>query len=113
MKIDSMNQLPRLQRLFGPLTILSIAISVPAFFIVRELRPELVLPAMSALLFASAAMTALFAFSTGAERNAETLTLWDMAGGLALTGCAAAILGEPDQVAHFFDQMFERKSQAK
>lgn len=108
-----MNQLPRLQRLFGPLTILSIGLAVPAFFIVRELQPQLVLPAMSLLLFTAAVLTALFAFSISVERNSENLTLWDVAGGLALTGCAAAILGEPDQVAHMFEHVFERKSESK
>lgn len=105
-----MHQVFHIQRLFGPLTILSIGLAIPAFFIVRELKPELVLPAMSMLLFAAAALTAAFAFSTNVARNSEHVTWWDIAGGLALTGCAASILGEPDQVAHLFEQLSERRT---
>ena len=98
---------------FGPLTALSVAVAVPAAFIVYALEPHLVLPAFSALLFAAAAFAAIMAVSIKTKKNTENLNLWDVAGGLVITGCAASVMGEPEQVAQLFEHLFERRSDAK
>jgi hypothetical protein len=95
---------------FGLLTLLSVALAVPAALIVHSLEVELILPAFSVLLFSSAAVAVILAWSMRTETNPEKLTLWDIAGGLVLTGCAASVLGEPDQVTQLFEHLFERRS---
>ena len=35
---------------------------------------------------------------------ADDITLWDLAGGFTLIGCAAAVFGEPDQAALFLTE---------
>jgi hypothetical protein len=97
-------------RSFGALTALSIAVAVPAAFILYALEPHLVLPAFSVLLFSVAALAAVIAFSIKTRKNTENLNLWDVAGGLVITGCAASVMGEPEQVAQLFEHLFERQS---
>lgn len=100
-------------RSLGALTALSFIVAVPAFLIVRALEPDLILPALSVLLFSTAAIAAILALSIKTEKNSQNLNLWDVAGGLVLTGCAASILGEPEQVAQLFEHLFERKSNSQ
>lgn len=89
------------------LAILSFAVVLPAYLIIQVLEPALVLPALSVLLFSGAAIAVLLAWSFSVERRSKNLTLWDVAGGLAMTGCAAAIFGEPEQVVQLFEYLFE------
>lgn len=89
---------------------LSLLVAIPAMLIVRGLEPDMVLPAFSLLLFSGAALAVLLAFSARASRNLKDLTLWDVAGGLVMTGCAASVLSEPDQVTLLFEHLFERRS---
>jgi len=91
----------------GTLTVLSIALAAPAAFVVYRLEPHLVLPALSALFFLAAGLAALTAFSIKTNKNTENLNLWDVAGGLVITGCAASVMGEPEQVAQLFEHLFE------
>ncbi|MVT50252.1 hypothetical protein GPL17_07085 [Bradyrhizobium yuanmingense] len=79
--------------LFGLLT------ALPAALAFHLLEPELVLPAFSVLLFIEAAFAVLAARLMRSANSADDITLWDLAGGFTLIGCAAAVLGEPDQVA--------------
>ncbi|MCA1524142.1 hypothetical protein [Bradyrhizobium yuanmingense] len=79
--------------LFGLLT------ALPAALAFHLLKPELVLPAFSVLLFIEAAFAVLAARLMRSANSADDITLWDLAGGFTLIGCAAAVLGEPDQVA--------------
>jgi hypothetical protein len=95
---------------FGLLVLLSIALAVPAAFILNSLDVELILPAFSVLLFAGAAVAVVLAYSVKGKAKPENLTFWDVAGGLVLTGCAASVLGEPDQVTQLFEHLFERRS---
>jgi hypothetical protein len=95
--------------LFGVLALLSVLIAAPAFLMIRVLEPELVLPAFSILLFAEAAIAAIVASSIRVHGNSENLMVWDIAGAFTMLGCAAAILGEPDQVAQFFEQPVEQR----
>ena len=97
-------------RNFGTLIALSFAVALPAFFIVYSLEQHLVLPALSVLFFGTAALAAIMAFSIKAKKNTETLNLWDIAGGLVITGCAASVMGEQEQVAQLFEHLFERRA---
>ncbi|HEY0235141.1 MAG TPA: hypothetical protein VGC86_08830 [Afipia sp.] len=90
------------------LAALTVVFAVPAGLIVRALEPDLVLPALALLLFCGAALTVLLAASVKSARNPKELTMWDIAGGLAITGCAASVLSEPDQVTLLFEHLFER-----
>lgn len=89
------------------LAVLSFLLVLPAYLIVQSLEPDLVLPALSMLLFSGTAIAVVLACSFRVERRSQDLTLWDIAGGLAITGCAASILGEPEQAAQLFEYLFE------
>jgi hypothetical protein len=84
--------------LFGALTLF------PAILMIRVLEPELVLPAFSILLFAEAAVAAIVARLIQAQEKPGSITWWDFAGAFTFMGCAAAIFGEPDQAALFFEE---------
>jgi hypothetical protein len=92
---------------FGALAVLSIALAVPAVFVAYKLEPHLVLPALSALFFSAAALAVIMALWIKIGKNTETVNLWDVAGGLVITGCAASVMGEPEQVAQLFEHLFE------
>jgi hypothetical protein len=94
----------------GTLVVLSMVLAVPAVFVVYRLEPHLVLPALSVLFFSAAALAAMMAFSTRSRKNTENLNLWDIAGGLVITGCAASVMGEPEQVAQLFEHLFETRT---
>jgi hypothetical protein len=85
------------------LALLSTLIAAPAWLMIRLLEPELVLPALSILLFSGAMITAGLARASSENLTLENVTLWDIAGAFTMMGCAAAILGEPDQVAVLFE----------
>jgi hypothetical protein len=93
---------------FGMLALLSVLIAVPAFLMIAVLEPGLVLPALSILLFAEAAIAAIVARSIHIHRNSESVTLWDIAGAFTMMGCAAAIFSEPDQVGTVFQRPVEQ-----
>jgi hypothetical protein len=92
--------------------LLSILVAAPAFLMIHFLDPQLVLPALSILLFSDAMITALLARAKSENVTSENVTLWDIAGALTMLGCAAAILGEPDQVALLFGQPIGQHSDA-
>lgn len=96
---------------FGTLIALSLAVTAPALSIVYALESHLVLPALSVVFFGTAALAAIMALSIKARKNTETLNLWDVAGGLVITGCAASVMGEPEQVAQLFEHLFEDRNQ--
>jgi hypothetical protein len=94
---------------FGMLALFSALNAFPAILMIGVLEPELVLPAFSILLFAEAAIAALVARSIQVPENSANATLWDFAGAFTLMGCAAAILGEPDQAALLFEEQIEQR----
>jgi hypothetical protein len=53
----------------GTLIALSIAVAIPAFFIVHSLETHLVLPALSVLFFGIAALAAIIALSARARKT--------------------------------------------
>ena len=89
---------------FCTLALLTMLIAAPAFLMIRLLETELVLPALSILLFSDAMIAALLARANSENVMLENVTLWDIAGAFTMMGCAAAILSEPDQVALLFEQ---------
>jgi hypothetical protein len=95
------------------LWLVSLGVGVPAVLIVLALRSDLVLAAFSVLLFGAAAIAAGLAFAVRAERKTPGLNLWDVAGGLVLTGCAASVFGEPENVALLFEHLFERQPESQ
>ncbi|WP_245286253.1 hypothetical protein [Bradyrhizobium sp. WSM1417] len=85
-------------------TLFSLFTALPAVLALHVLEPGLVLPAFSVLLFIEAASTVIAARLIQRPDNANDITLWDLAGGFTLIGCAAAMLGEPDQAALFLTE---------
>ncbi len=85
-------------------------LAAPAAFVFYMLEPHLVLPALSVLFFAAAALAAVTALSIRTKRNTEKVNLWDVAGGLVITGCAASVMGEPEQVAQLLEHLFEARN---
>jgi hypothetical protein len=84
-----------------PLAMAAIAIAI---FVGAELiAPDpLELPLISILTLAIAAMIALVAWATGAPRQGENVTAWDLAGAFTLIGCAAAMLTQNEQALEYF-----------
>lgn len=89
---------------FGMLLLFAMLTALPILLTVRLVEPALVLPALSLVLFAEAAIAALAARVIHMRASPANLTLWDFAGAFTFMGCAAAILGEPDQAALFFEE---------
>jgi len=101
------------QKSFSGFTLLSVAVIASAIPLFYVLEPHLVLPALSALLFMAAAVAAITALSIKTRKNTDKINLWDVAGGLVITGCAASVLGEPEHAAQLFEHLFERGSKTQ
>ncbi|WP_407112828.1 hypothetical protein [Bradyrhizobium sp. LMG 9283] len=86
------------------LTLFSLLTALPAALAFHLLEPELVLPAFSILLFVEAAFAVIAARLIHLPDNAEDITLWDLAGGFTLIGCAAAVFAEPDQAVLLLEE---------
>ncbi|MEY9183982.1 membrane protein implicated in regulation of membrane protease activity [Bradyrhizobium sp. USDA 326] len=86
------------------LTLFGLLTALPAVLALHLLEPELVLPAFSLVLFAEAALAVMAARLIQLPVNAEGITLWDLAGGFTLIGCAAAVFAEPDQAVLFLTE---------
>jgi hypothetical protein len=67
--------------------------------------PALVLPALGLVSFTAAVVVSLFAYCSGADRHADGMTLWDMAGAFALIWVAAGMLSEPEHIAQLLGHM--------
>jgi len=77
-----------------------------AFLLLMTFVPApLVLPALATVSICVSGMAAFVAWWTAAERSSTALTPWDISGAFALIGCAAAILGKPENVAQLFDRL--------
>ncbi|AND89121.1 MULTISPECIES: hypothetical protein [Bradyrhizobium] len=86
------------------LTLFGLLTALPAVLALHLLEPELVLPAFSVLLFVEAAFAVIAARLVQGPDKADDITLWDLAGGFTLIGCAAAMFAEPDQAALFLTE---------
>ena len=89
---------------FGMLLLFAALTALPIVLTVHLVELALVLPVLSLLLFTEAAIAALAARVIHVRAGVANLTLWDFAGAFTFMGCAAAILGEPDQAALFFEE---------
>jgi hypothetical protein len=96
----------------APVT-LAFAVILPASIITYTLDQQLILPALSVLLFIYAALTVMLAWWFGVERKSKGLTLWDISGGLAMIGCAATIFGEPEQIVKLFEYLFQPQTRSR
>ena len=67
--------------------------------------PPLVLAALGLVSFTAAVVVALFAYCSGADRHADGITLWDMAGAFALIWVATGMLSEPEHVVQLLGHM--------
>ncbi|MBN8967705.1 MAG: hypothetical protein J0G95_04495 [Rhizobiales bacterium] len=92
------------------LSSLTLAVIVPVLLIAQTLDPELAMIAFSLMFFVGALLAAGAAWLIRNKRHSQNLSLWDIAGGLVITGCAASVLAEPDQAAQLFEHLFERRS---
>lgn len=92
------------------LSSLTLAVIVPVLLIAQMLDPELVMIAFSLMFFLGALLAAATAWLIRSKRTPQNLSLWDVAGGLVITGCAASVLAEPDQAVQLFEHLFERRS---
>jgi hypothetical protein len=92
------------------LPVVAAAMAIAGVLLVWLVPPLLVLPALSLLSLTAAGIVALLAhFSgadrhVGADRHADGVTLWDMAGLFVLMWAAAGVLSEPEHVARQFGQ---------
>src|SRR5262245_29913044 len=68
------------------------------------LPAALVMPAFSAVGITIAAVLALIAWLSHADRRAKHVTAWDLAGGAAFIGIAAGTMTRPEQAVQLFDQ---------
>ena len=76
--------------------------AMPLVLVVEHAPANLLLPAIAALAFAIAALTAAFAWTMHADHNTGHVTVWDFAGACTFVGVAAAMFSEPLQVAQLF-----------
>jgi hypothetical protein len=75
------------------------AAAASGVLLVWLIPPPLVLPALGLVSFMAAVILALFAYCSGADRHADGITPWDLAGVLALIWVAAGMLSEPEHIA--------------
>lgn len=76
--------------------------AMPLVIVIAYVPLHLLLPAVAALAFATAAATATFGWVMRADNRAGVATIWDFSGACAFIGIAAGIFSEPLQVAQFF-----------
>jgi hypothetical protein len=80
------------------LAALVLATALPPFGLVQLARVAPVLPSMSVVALASAAIIAFAAWCMSADRNSTSISLWDIAGSYAFIGFAAGMISDPEQV---------------
>lgn len=77
-----------------------VAIAATPLSVLASVVPRpLVLPVLCLVAIAGALVASLIAWRRGVVRNAQHVTARDVAGVLAFIACAAAIMGDPNQVA--------------
>jgi hypothetical protein len=93
---------------WGPHLELFVVIAITAassVLLVWLVPPPLVLPALSFVSFMAAGIVGLFAYYSAADRHADGITLWDVAGVFALIWVAAGMLSEPEHVVQLFGHL--------
>jgi hypothetical protein len=87
------------------LSVVVMAAAASCVLLVWFVPPPLVLPALGLVSFTAAVVAAVFAYCSGADRHADGITLWDMAGAFALIWVAAGMLSEPEHVVQLLGHM--------
>ena len=72
--------------------------AMPVLVIALLVPPPQVLPVFGTVSIVAAGLVGLFAFCSGAAREGNHITAWDLAGACAFIGFAAGMLSEPEQV---------------
>jgi hypothetical protein len=93
-------RIPDPLRTHGKLAAMAAGAALPLLLLTALLPRPLVLPVLCLIAIAGAAVLSLVAWKRGSVRDATHVTLWDVAGALALVGCAAAMLSNPEQVLY-------------
>ena len=75
---------------------------VPLIAFLLLVRTSLVLPSMSVVALAGAAIVAFAAWCTSSDRNSKSISLWDISGAYAFVGFGAGMLSDPEQVMEFW-----------
>lgn len=86
----------------GLLAILTALVGAPFLLLGWLLPVAQVLPMFSLMSLAAAGAASLLAWRSGAARDSDGTTLWDVVGALAFLGFAAGMLSEPTHVAQLF-----------
>jgi hypothetical protein len=79
--------------------------TAPAFVLLVLIPLPLVPPVLSILSFAMACGAALYALFTKAGRDAQGVTVWDIAGAFALVWITAGIASNPRRLLDWFDNL--------
>lgn len=83
-------------RLTNPAVVLSAA-ATPLMVVAWLAPPALIAPLICLFALTMAALTAVFGWATGAQRNGSGLTAWDLAGLFALSGIVAGSVSSAEQ----------------
>ena len=87
------------------LAVVVVAAAASGVLLLWLVPPPLLLPALGLVSFTAAVVVALFASYSGADRHADGITLWDMAGAFALIWVAAGMLSEPEHIVQLLGRV--------
>ena len=76
--------------------------ALPLMLVAYLVPPALLLPVLSIAFLTAAGALALIAWCIGSDRNANKMTVWDLAGACTFIGFAAGILSTPENVLAAF-----------
>ena len=77
-------------------------VTLPPIVFLFLVRSPHVLPSMSVLALACAAIVACAAWCTSSDRDSRDISLWDISGAYAFVGFAAGMLSDPEQLIEFW-----------
>lgn len=86
----------------GLLAIMAAVVGTQVAVLVWLLPAAQIPPMLSLASLAASGAALLLAWRSGAERDVDGITLWDVAGALAFLGFAAGMLSRPAHVAQLF-----------
>jgi hypothetical protein len=86
-------------------------LAVPVIGPLFLVRAPLVLPSLSAIALASAAVSAFIAWCMSSEHDGTGISLWDISGAYAFIGFSAGMLSEPQHVLDLLSMPAETRSQ--
>src|SRR5262249_56884696 len=92
------------------LSVVVMAAGVSGVLLVWLVPPPLVLSALGLVSFTAAGVVALLAYYSGADRHADGITLWDVAGAFALIWVAAGMLSEPEHIVQLLGHVMMAQS---